>query len=125
MSDEKTVMSFDAAMKVGDRAFAEVVVDHDGTLAFPTSSGGVARTQWNPEYTGIRLRDITRAPVPREVVNVPCEVLRDDDLIAFDDVAFIDGCVRLISDPLFIGKPAGGLRLFGHPARVLRPIKKP
>jgi hypothetical protein len=108
-------------MKVGDRAFAEVVVDHDGTLAFPTSLGGVARTPWNPEFTGIRVRNIVRAPVPREVVNVPCEVLREGECALVGDVIhFHEGevCVVTISHTI----PWSDQRDI---ARVLRPIKKP
>lgn len=125
MSDEKeTLMSFDAAMKVGDRAFAEVVVDHDGNLAFPTASGGVARTPWSPEYTGIRVRDIVRAPVPREVVTMQYEVLRDDEKTQPGDIVeYRDGSTYTVKEgDMPWRRGSADARII---ARVLRPIKKP
>jgi hypothetical protein len=122
VSDEKTVMSFDAAMKVGDRAFAEVVVDHDGTLAFPTSSGGVARTPWSPEFTGIRVRGIVRAPVPREVVAMEYEVVQREDVTAGDFADCKSGLQLIHDDDVSDTRRERG---YVAARRFLRPIKKP
>jgi len=126
MSEEKKVLLCEAGLKEGDTAWVQVVVGRDGGLFFPVhrlwdrypvSSGQRAAHLSTP------VRDIVRAPVPREVVTVEYEVLRGDDTIAKGDVIeYADGGVHVAVGIGAVWK----IRECGpHIARVLRPIKKP
>jgi hypothetical protein len=74
----------------------------------------------NLSLTGLTVdeSDIVRAPVPREVVSLQFEVLRDDDRREPGDIAeYADGSIRKITF-------TGDRDIACIPSRVLRPIKK-
>jgi len=127
MSDEKKVLLCEAGLKEGDTAWVQVVVGRDGELFFPI------HRLWDryPRSSGQRaahlstpVRDIVRAPVPREVVNVPCEVLLRSEIPKIGDIVeFTDMKPEVITKDWEI--PIEKEFFWSNLARVLRPIKKP
>jgi len=107
--------------RVGGRVH---LVYGDGTLAdswwtMPGVEGG------GGFFTGVAVdeSDITRAPVPSEVVTVEYEVLREGECATFGDIvylknggAYIEGYEKNVPWDQKTNPPI---------ARVLRPIKKP
>ena len=124
MSDKKMIPVDADSIQEGD--VVKIPFKRRGTALW---IGGKFALQLPPHGTtlsGITVdeSDIVRAPATREVVNVPCEVLRDDDYPQRGDIVEFTDSVRphVIDDgwdvPLMQAQIA-------NLARVLRPIKKP
>jgi hypothetical protein len=128
MSEEKKVLLCEAGLKEGDTAWVQVVVGRDGGLFFPVhrlwdrypvSSGQRAAHLSTP------VRDITRAPVPREVVTVEYEVVPFSEMKAGDYHEAETGLHFIYHEDAVRLRRNHGHEHASKPPRVLRPIKKP
>jgi hypothetical protein len=127
MSDEKnkagyaTVLMCDANLKKGDTAWAKIIVG-EKDVAFDCDEG-CRWTDFATSQLSVPVRDIVRAPVPREVVTMQYEVLLDDDRTRPGDIVeYRDGSAYTVTVTglTFTVKDACTEVI----ARVLRPIKK-
>jgi uncharacterized protein (DUF39 family) len=125
VSDEKKTLMCDANLKDGDTAWVRVLVNkHDEVSLVNGDCVPVRKIGDWAGHLKVPVRDIVRAPVPREVVTMQYEVVPFSEMKAGDYHEAETGLHFIYREDAVRLRRNHGHEHASKPPRVLRPIKK-